>query len=82
VRRPPSRPLEHSQELASAADTAHGFPFLAGFLGGKHRLVDCAKFHFALFSSILIKPRRIAPGIGPASERSAHIASALAAEGE
>jgi hypothetical protein len=49
VRRPPACPLEHAHELAVAVDAAHGFPFLAVFLGGEHRLVDCAKLHFVRF---------------------------------
>jgi hypothetical protein len=45
VRRPPACPLGHSKELSPAADTAHGVPFLAVFLGGKHRAIDSAKLH-------------------------------------
>jgi hypothetical protein len=43
---PPARPREHSKELSSAADAAHGAPIVSGFLGGEHCLVDCAKLHF------------------------------------
>jgi hypothetical protein len=53
VRRAPPRSREHSKKPPPAADTAHRAPILPVFLGGKHRLVDCAKLHFAPFSSII-----------------------------
>jgi hypothetical protein len=46
LRRPPACPREHSEKLPMAADSAHGLPFLASFLGGKHGAIDPAKLHF------------------------------------
>jgi hypothetical protein len=51
VRRPPARPREHSQEPSPAADTAHGAPILAVFLGGEHGLVDSTQLHIVPLKS-------------------------------